>query len=384
VLKRSLKSVEDTVEATKLSVSCSSLLPTESFWRHRTSQQVIFDDRHLLLASQRHESNSCALMALRTAGGRPCGWGIMERGRNLWQKLCDLLCCHVATRPSSLARPTKKDKVRSTLMLPGDLPLPVAARTDANLTTRKLLVRKHPGAVRVPNRNGELPPPLHLAARHNSWCHNRVRHLITKWPGVDARDDPLHFALGGNPFFVRLSSASSKRPRRRWSGRRTGTDGGESPCTTRSRNLSGRIAPSVSSSRSGRVRRGGATLAGTSRCTCWCRTRGRAFWHGNDSSGRLSIRARDPRGLYPVHVAAAASSDVPIDVVYRLARACPEALLNLDRNVLAYEKARPVRPPSPQGSPAVVVDYDLWRRRSGASKRACPVTISTFPFDHGG
>jgi hypothetical protein len=139
--------------------------------------------------------------------------------------------------------------------------------------------------------------------------------------------------------------------------RATDRDGGESPCTTRSRNLSGRIATSVSSSRSGRVRRGGATLAGTSRCTCGCRTRGRTF---GTVTIRLdaypdSIRARDPRGLYPVHVAAAASSDVPIDVVYRLARACPEALLNLGRNVLAQEKARPVRPAtSSQGSPAVV------------------------------
>jgi hypothetical protein len=102
----------------------------------------------------------------------------------------------------------------------------VAARTVASLATRKLLVRKHPGAARVPNRNGE--PPLHLAARHSSctWYHNcsrscdRVRHLITKRPGslrvtTHRGELPLHFALGGNPLFVRLSSASSKRPRRR-------------------------------------------------------------------------------------------------------------------------------------------------------------------------
>jgi hypothetical protein len=51
-----------------------------------------------------------------------------------------------------------------------------------------------------------------------------------------------------------------------------------------------------------------------------------------------SMRVRDPRGLFPVHVAAASSSGVHIDVVYRLARACPEALLNLGRNVRKPEK----------------------------------------------
>jgi hypothetical protein len=295
------------------------------------------------------------------------------RGESAAKRRCDLRC-RVAIRTRLISLAERNDEGQSPLHRAIDLQLPVRgmepfvkhrpaslegglSRNDASRTMLPFLVRKRP----EPRRRAS---PAHGSdAQHvdepqlrSVRATRKVRHLVKGVAGIAAAhdDEPRRapaalYALGGGDAQSTRGSSAASKIRRRRAERPTGT--GESPCPPPSRKSVGH-ASNIRWRWLLETWMGSATSRGN---TSLAAPAGRS----GSTPFPTRSRVRDPRGLFPVHVAAAAAlNGVHIDVVYRLARACPEALLKLDRRPHVQKKDLCARRPSPQGSSAVVRDND--------------------------